>query len=315
MSSRREPGASGPAAYPWYRRAAVDLLALAWNAWGSLSYVLKGRGERTRLYRRFCRENGLEPPPGSERWLHRYHRRHERCKATLLLGMVLKDLSKLDRICGRFRIVGREILEGCRERGAILVSFHVGPYSMIGFLLVRMGFDVTALVRGDEVAAATGRDLAEVNRVLAERLAAHGSGTAQLVDSQAMLSLVQIRKALGRKGLLLVYPDTAKSSSTAWAPLPFFRQQIAGHLGLAKLLQMTRADVLHLVTYWDERGDMVLEVLGPCPYRADASPEELLRALYGPLEGLVAGRLPQWTQLHSYDELKFDSPLPAPKPS
>jgi len=56
----------------------------------------------------------------------------------------------------------------------------------------------------------------------------------------------------------------------------------------------------------------VLEVLGPCPYRADAPPEELLRALYAPLEGLISRDPSQWTQIRSYDELKYDSPHPVP---
>ena len=99
-----------------------------------------------------------------------------------------------------------------------------------------------------------------------------------------------------------------RSSSVSWAPVPFFRQRLAGHLGLAKLLQMTRAEVIHLVTYWDKDDRMVLEVLGPCPCPSDAPPEELLRTFYAPFEGLVSRDLSQWTQIHSYDELKYDGP-------
>lgn len=295
-------------AVPWPRRVAANVLILLWNAWGALAYLLKRRRERSRVFRRFCRENGLEPPPGSERELHRFSRHHERSQAALVIGGLLKDLTKLDRVCRGFRIVGGEVLESCRDRGALVVGFHVGPFSLVGPLLTRMGFDTTVLIRGDELTAATGRELAEVNRVLADRFSGEGLGSAQLVDSQAMLSLIQIKKALKRKGLVLVYPDTAKSSSVGWAPIRFFRQQLAGHLGLAKLLQMTRAQVLHLVTYWDEDGTMVLEVL-PCPYEAEGPPEGLLHAIYAPFEGLVARRPSQWVQVHSYDELKFDSSL------
>ena len=291
---------------PWYRRAAAEVMILVWNAWGALSYLSRGRRERSLLFRRFCSENGLEPPPGSEGRLHRYHRRHERCKTAFVAGIVRDDFTQVERAYDRFRIVGRDLLTSYRDRGALLVAFHVGPWSLIPGLLSRMGFDVAILARGDEMAAATGHDLAEVNRVLAERLSSHGLGSTQLVDSRGMLSLIQVKRALSRKNFVLIFPDTARSSSVSWAPVPFFRQRLAGHLGLAKLLQMTRAEVVHLVTYWDRDDRMVLEVLGPCPYPSDAPPEELLRTFYAPFEGLVSRDLSQWTQIHSYDELKYD---------
>ncbi len=297
---------------PWYRRAAADLLIRLWDSQNALSYHWRQRRMREQSLRTFCEENGLEPPPDSARKMHAFYRRYQRNNAAILVGGLLDDMTKVDGVYRRFHFIGREILESYRNRGAILVSFHLGPYSMIPPMLTRMNFNVTILARADDIGAASKHSMSDINRMLSDRLSRNGMGIAQFIDSLGMLSLIQIKKALNRKDFLMIYADTIKSSSVSWAPVPFFRQKIAGHLGLAKLLQMTGADVLHLYTYWDERDRMVMEIQGPRPYRADASAEELLALLYGPLQGLVAKRLPQWTHIHSYQELKYDYPLPPP---
>ena len=298
---------------PVHRRLAAGLLIPAWNIADTLTYALKQRQERARFLRQFCRENDITLSGRVLSQSHRCFRRFKRANTALIVGVMLDDLTGLDRLHRELTIRGRDLLEHYRDKGAILVGFHIGPFTMIPPLLARMNYNVAILARADEFDAATGRSIDDVNGIIADRLSRHGCGTARFIDSQNMLALIQVKKALNRKEFLMVYPDTARSSSVAWAPLPFFRQTLAGHLGLAKLVQMTQADILYLVTYWDDRGRMILEVTGPQTYTKGASAEEILRQIYRPFEDLVSRYLPQWIQVHSYDELKYE--LPPREPS
>jgi len=293
---------------PLLRLPAAALLTLLRHASTGLYYHLKGRKTRTQALRLFISENGLETVArdcDAERETHRYYRKFQYLNTAVLFSGLFDRTQNFDRVARRFTFIGDDIIEQYRGRGVIIMSYHIGPFTMIPLLMVMKKYDIAILARSDEVGLASRRTIDDINRYLSGFLASHGYGKAEFIDSTAKLSLVQIKKALKRKEFLIIYPDTVKQSSASWTPVPFFKQQIAGHVGLAKLVELTKADILRVLTHWDAQGGMVMKVFDRLPYAEGASQEETLRRIYGPLEGLVKTYLPQWIQVQSYEQLKY----------
>ncbi len=235
-----------------------------------------------------------------------YYRLFKRLNMFLLLaGVYIKDIQVFYKTLGNTQISGLEIFGKNKNKPVIGLSYHMGPFPMIPVILALKGYNSIVLLRSDTLQEHAKMSLEKINATMEYLSRTFNVGKVQFIDSLSTFSLVLVRKAMKDGDILMIHPDTAKESSVSSIPVKFFKTQIAGHIGIAKLCRFTKATVIPCAIRWDDQNNINLRIEEPLAINTDGTDEEIINAFYSSFEKNVAANPEQWIQVESYDKLKY----------
>ncbi len=223
----------------------------------------------------------------------------------LLIGGLLRDGRLLNNLVENITSANSDYLEHYRSSGCIGLSFHFGLFHLLPIYLIRQGFDVFVLVRGDAFNAVGPVTVEQVNSATTAISRQQNWGRLVFLDSFNLFSLVQMAKKLKKGGILLIHPDTIRSSSQLVEPVTILQTRWSAHVGIAKLIKATQFPVLSFMLSWtQERPHLIVE--SPTTYCRDNSESEILQGIYQLLEKRLRNNPDQWIQADFYPQLIFE---------
>ncbi len=276
-----------------------------------LGWLFKKKRVREKAILDFISENELSDQYDTKTLLDKnnsYYRNFQSLNICLLLTAVFKDTLLAQSILDCLNPVGLDIIDRYAGKGVIGVSFHIGPFTIIPMMLMLMGYRVTVLVSSDAVGNESGMNLGRINKMMDNYSKNHDCGEITFIDALSILSLVQIKKAINRGEILIIYPDVVRELSANPIPVKFFNTEISGHLGLAKVFRLTGADVLPMSIRWQDDKSMNLDIREPYEINPDDSDAEITEKIYGSFEKQVRIHPEQWIRVINYHKLKIQPP-------
>ncbi|MFT5387792.1 MAG: lauroyl/myristoyl acyltransferase [Candidatus Omnitrophota bacterium] len=195
--------------------------------------------------------------------------------------------------------------EKYRGSGCVVISYHVGPYSLLPLILISHGYNVTLMLRPNELTKGAKFGFKQIKNKLEIFFSKNEElGKLTLVDSSSIMALLQVQKAIKRGDVVVIFPDTAKDASVQSIPVPFFQQNIAGHGGLAQLFKITKAPFVPIYLTW-EKEKASISVCDPLDLNEKDSDETITNNIYKLFPELVKKYPEQWMQFISYHLLKY----------
>ncbi len=266
-------------------------------------------------FRYFFEETGLEQkfsPPIAAKAGRYFARCYRDLNFHILSSCLLADEIGAWEKVSTIKFNGLDKLKNNNGKGLVVFSYHTGPYTIIPYVLMVMGFKVNILVRSDQVEPETGMSIDEINARINEVCNICGFGQMKVIDSQKIMSLIQIKKALKRGELILLFPDTARDSSVSSIPVPFFNRYIYGHAGLAKLFKLSKANFYPILSSWKENGRIQLDVHDSLNIKPNDREEDIIKSIYSLFEDAIIRNPAQWTRVQVLPELlvsRKDEPI------
>ena len=217
-----------------------------------------------------------------------------RCAVSALLREI--DHREFARGARAHRLIHDAALDDLRAsgRGAILASFHLGPYLYVARPLVERGFHVVAIVDDDALGRARERW---------EHEAARMPGRLELMPLFSPRTLLRAVRALREGAIVAVFldggagvagpgPDSGRQIEVQFCSMP-----IRVRTGAAYLAQRAQVPILPAIAFRDSWGRRIVEyadLVAP-PSRDDPEgAESLLRAILPWFERRVLSHPEQW---------------------
>ncbi len=221
-----------------------------------------------------------------------------------VLAVLLKNKKIFDRIMSKVDLSSLDKIEQYRETGCVVVSYHIGIYTLLPLILSYHGYNVNQLYRSTDAVKETKLSTEKLNQIVKDFSKKYSSfGELKLIDSFSIMSLLKIQKAVRKKEVIVIFVDTVKDSSSESLPISFFKQKIAGHAGIAQLFKITKAPFIPMNMSW-ENGKSTLTIHDELDLNIEEADQDTLNKIYKLFPELVKKHPEQWVQVESYPELK-----------
>lgn len=236
----------------------------------------------------------------------KYYLKMKKMNTLFILTTLFNQPKIFDKYISKMNLSAINQLEKYKNEGAIFLSYHMGPFTILPVILVYYGFNVTLLLRSDDATSQSKISFDKIKEKIDTFCGQNKTfGKLRLVDSFSILALIQIQKAIKKKNIVLIYADTIKDSSVQSLPVPFFNQKIVGHLGLIHLFKGTKKQFVPINLCWSEK-QINLQVHPILNMDIKNSDQENLNQIYKLFPNLVKRHPEQWTQVGSYHDLKYE---------
>jgi lauroyl/myristoyl acyltransferase len=263
---------------------------------------------RSQIIHNFITENEFGNPGGDKQLIQKnidFLKKFKLTNATLVMAGLFNYQELFNEYLSRMDLRALHKLEPYRNSGCVVLSYHIGFYSILMLVLMCHGYDVTLLLRTKDTNKGTKLSTEKIKAGLEALYQKNDKlGCLHFVDAFSLTAILQIQRAIRKGHIILIYPDTGKDASAKSLPIEFFKQKITGHVGLIQIYKILKTSFLPTYLVW-EHGKAVLHVHDPLDINEHTADQEILNKIYKLFPELIKQYPEQWIQIISYPFLKY----------